>query len=111
MNDISQRAQELIDIGMIRTILAMNDLLSTAQFKIGHYSHIHEEVQANDVGDGDNVPALAEEADKTAIGNKHVTDLIENLKPHIQNLLAESDVVKKCSIFYYIITPFKLFAD
>nr|XP_023026391.1 proteasome activator complex subunit 3 [Leptinotarsa decemlineata] len=113
--EVKKQAEQLVLKGFPETIVSLNSILETAQFKNRQFSEVHQDLNIpvpepivlnshtelppakktkldNRLSqDGTKVMVLPTGAVST---NKHLVDLIEQVKPHIRKLVEDSNLLK-----------------
>ncbi|XP_074026532.1 proteasome regulator gamma isoform X2 [Leptinotarsa decemlineata] len=113
--EVKKQAEQLVLKGFPETIVSLNSILETAQFKNRQFSEVHQDLNIpvpepivlnshtelppakktkldNRLSqDGTKVMVLPTGAVST---NKHLVDLIEQVKPHIRKLVEDSNLMK-----------------
>ncbi|KAJ8947948.1 hypothetical protein NQ318_021045 [Aromia moschata] len=113
---LKQQAEQLVLKGFPETIVKLNNILETTQFKNRKFSDVHQDLNIpvpdpivlnshtdlpsakktkfdNSISsqDGTKVMILPSGSVPT---NKHLVELIENVKPHIRKLVEDSNLMK-----------------
>lgn len=114
---LKTKAEELILKGFPETIVKLNEILETAQFRNREFNDVHQDLNIpipdpivmnshtdlppakktkfdNSISqDGTKVMILPSGA---VPSNKHLTELVEIVKPHIRKLVEDSNLVITC---------------
>ncbi|XP_022917569.2 proteasome activator complex subunit 3 isoform X2 [Onthophagus taurus] len=112
-DSLKSKAEELVFKGFPETIVALNDILETPNFKNRAFVDVYQELNIpvpdpivlnnhddppakrikldNNVQEGTKVMALPNGSVTT---NKHIQDLVNLVKPHIRKLVEDSNLLK-----------------